>query len=120
MSDSPMQIRSDISSVLAQMRALRENAGVDLQRNMAELDRAPQAAAPVQDSFSGLLANAINSVNDLQQDASARSSAFVRGESDDLVGVMIAGQKASVGFQALNQVRNRVVSAYQDIMNMPI
>ena len=33
---------------------------------------------------------------------------------------MVAGQKANVAFQAVTQVRNKLVSAYQDIMNMPI
>ena len=115
-----MQIRSDISSVLAQMRAMREAAGGELAANLRELDRATQAREPVPGAFPGLLADAINSVNDLQQASSQAASAFARGDKDDLVGVMIAGQKASVAFQALTQVRNRVVSAYQDIMNMPI
>ena len=49
-----------------------------------------------------------------------QANAFSRGEHTDLVRVMVAAQKSNVAFQALTQVRNRVVSAYQDIMNMPI
>ncbi len=124
MSDSGMQIRSDISSVLAQMRTMRETVNTELQGNLRAIDRpgevkpGEQASRPGE--FRELLGDAIGSVNALQQSASAQAGAFARGENDDLVAVMIAGQKASVGFQALTQVRNRVVSAYQDIMNMPI
>ncbi|MCL4171007.1 UNVERIFIED_CONTAM: hypothetical protein GTU68_029682 [Idotea baltica] len=53
-------------------------------------------------------------------DSGARTNAYVSGESTDLVGTMVASQKANLGFQALVATRNRVVSAYQDIMNMPI
>ena len=124
MSDSGMQIRSDISSVLAQMRTMRQAVNNEIAQNLREADRPAaisgnQKVAP-QGEFRALLGDAIGSVNELQQVSSAQASAFARGETDDLVAVMIAGQKASVGFQALTQVRNRVVSAYQDIMNMPI
>lgn len=124
MSDSGMQIRSDINSVLAQMRAMRASVSNEISQNLQEVDRAAQGlttpAAGHRSQFGSLLSDAVNSVNSLQQSSSAQASAFARGESDDLVQVMIASQKASVGFQALTQVRNRVVSAYQDIMNMPI
>jgi len=124
MSDSGMQIRSDINSVLAQMRSMRASVSSELTQNLREVDRpepgVQNLAAGHRSEFGTLLSDAVNSVNSLQKSASAQASAFARGESDDLVQVMIAGQKASVGFQALTQVRNRVVSAYQDIMNMPI
>jgi flagellar hook-basal body complex protein FliE len=124
MSDSGMQIRSDINSVLAQMRSMRASVSSELTQNLREVDRpepgVQNLAAGHRSEFGTLMSDAVNSVNSLQKSASAQASAFARGESDDLVQVMIAGQKASVGFQALTQVRNRVVSAYQDIMNMPI
>jgi len=124
MSDSGIQIRSDINSVLAQMRSMRASVSSELTQNLREVDRpepgVQNLAAGHRSEFGTLLSDAVNSVNSLQKSASAQASAFARGESDDLVQVMIAGQKASVGFQALTQVRNRVVSAYQDIMNMPI
>jgi len=112
------QLRSDISSVLQQMRQMREAAGAELDMQMRGAD-APDAEART-NGFGDLLKSAVDSVNQLQTDAGAQTNAFVRGESSDLVSVMIATQKSSVAFQALTQVRNRVVSAYQDIMNMPI
>ena len=72
-------------------------------------------------SFSDLLGNAINKVNDVQQASGQLSTAFEIGKSGvDLTDVMIASQKASVSFQALTQVRNKLVQAYQDIMQMPV
>ena len=49
------------------------------------------------------------------------ANAFEVGQSGvDLTDVMIASQKASVSFQAMTQVRNKLVQAYQDIMQMPV
>lgn len=108
--------RADVASVLQQMRALRAQAQVELNVNVREVPESGKSDA----DFSALLRSAVDSVSELQGDASGKANAFVRGETNDLVGVMIAQQKSSVAFQALTQVRNRVVSAYQDIMNMPI
>jgi len=109
-------MRADVNSVLNQMRAIREQTQADLNVNVREVSASERSDA----SFSALLRSAVDSVADVQNDASAKAEAFSRGETKDLVGVMIAQQKSSVAFQALTQVRNRVVSAYQDIMNMPI
>ena len=108
--------RADVASVLSQMRALRAQTQAELNVDVREVTGTRRTDA----DFSALLRTAVDSVSELQSDASARADAFVRGETKDLVGVMVAQQKSSVAFQALTQVRNRVVSAYQDLMNMPI
>ncbi len=59
-------------------------------------------------------------MNSLQKNSSAITNDFINGKETNLVKVMVESQKASVGFQAMVQVRNRMVTAYQDIMNMPI
>ncbi len=118
--------RPDVQGVLAQMRAMRTAAGGELLADMRVADvRAPNgAAAPLPNAqptgFGSVLRSAISGVNATQLEASALANSFVRGETTDLVKVMVAAQKASVGFQAVTQVRNRLVTAYQDIMNMPI
>ena len=112
--------RSDIASVLAQMRTMREAASGALQRTLQEPDEAGAAKAAPKSDFGATLKNAIDQVNTAQLEANGLTDAFVRGETDDLVKVMIAVQKSNVAFQAATQVRNRLVSAYQDIMNMPI
>lgn len=103
----------DIKAVLSQMRTLAAQA------------QSQPAAPAVQDQqgvdFGALLKQSVDQVNSLQQDASGLSERFEIGDpSVDLTQVMVAVQKASVAFQAITQVRNKLVSAYQDIMNMPI
>lgn len=72
-------------------------------------------------SFSELLGQAVNKVNEVQQTANQLSTAFEMGESGvDLTDVMVATQKASISFQGMTQVRNKLVQAYQDVMNMPV
>ena len=56
----------------------------------------------------------------MQDDAGAASEAFERGDMTDIAQVMIARQKAGVAFEATLQVRNKLLGAYRDIMNMPV
>jgi flagellar hook-basal body complex protein FliE len=71
--------------------------------------------------FANLLKQGIDSVNQTQQSASSLATAFEKGTPGvELPQVMLEMQKASVSFRALTEVRNRLVSAYQDIMNMPL
>ncbi|EIK93525.1 flagellar hook-basal body protein FliE [Pseudomonas sp. M47T1] len=80
---------------------------------------APEAAGT--SSFADLLGNAVNKVSDTQQASDQLANAFEIGKSGvDITDVMVASQKASVSFQALTQVRNKLVQAYQDIMQMPV
>lgn len=108
---------ASIDSVLATMRSIRTQAGLDL---TAEVARERQVSQVAPSNFGSVLGDALSQVNKLQQDAGALTNGFVEGKHDDLVSVVVAGQKAGLAFQGLNQVRNQVVSAYQDIMNMPI
>lgn len=78
----------------------------------------PEPGAP---SFSEMLGQAVGKVNETQQASNQLATAFEMGKSGvDLTDVMIASQKASVSFQAMSQVRNKLVQAYQDIMQMPV
>lgn len=117
--------RPDVAGVLAQMRAIRAEINSEVSAEMRAPDIVSagarlQAGREPAGDFGNVLGNALASVNALQQDSSAKAAAFARGESNNLVEVMVASQKSSVAFQAALQVRNRMVSAYQDIMNMPI
>ena len=121
--------RADVSQLLQQMRQMQNQ--VNQQRGLGE-------SAPLeglQSLQSGLKSNstqsvkgfgemfkqAIDSVNSTQQQATALATAFESGDAKvSLAQVMVASQKASVSFQALTQVRNRLVDAYKDIMNMPV
>lgn len=77
--------------------------------------------AAVPQSFAELLESSVERVNDMQVSAAQAAEAFEKGTTEaQIPEVMIALQKANLSFQAMTEVRNRLVSAYQDIMNMPI
>jgi flagellar hook-basal body complex protein FliE len=72
-------------------------------------------------SFANVLKQGLDQVNRAQSSASDLATKFENGVSGvELPQVMIEMQKANVSFRALTEVRNRFVSAYQEIMNMPI
>jgi flagellar hook-basal body complex protein FliE len=111
-----------IDQVLAQIRSMSAQAGAGVKPVAAAATDAPGSAGAVQGpAFGQLLKQGIESVNQSQQSASALADAWERGASGvDLARVMIESQKASVSFRALTEVRNRLVTVYQDIMNMSI
>lgn len=102
---------SDINQVLAQMRVMAAQAS-------AQPARIDQTAGG---DFGQLLRQSIDTVNETQQQAAAMKQAFETGRGDaDLAEVMIAIQKSSLSFETMVQVRNKLVDAYKDVMNMPI
>ncbi|MBV2234770.1 MAG: flagellar hook-basal body complex protein FliE [Sterolibacterium sp.] len=71
--------------------------------------------------FAAALKNAIDQVNQAQQSAQQMSQDFAAGQSNaNLQDVMVNLQKANISFQQMVQVRNKLVTAYHDIMNMPV
>jgi flagellar hook-basal body complex protein FliE len=82
---------------------------------------AGQAAAAGGADFSQVLTSAINQVNQVQQQAQQMTENFVAGEGNvNLQDVMVNLQKANLSFQQMVQVRNKLVTAYNDIMNMQV
>ena len=79
---------------------------------------APTQAKPA--SFADTLDSALKSVDQTQDQASKLSESYERGETVDIAKVMLARQQASVSFEATLQVRNKLLSAYKDIMSMPV
>ncbi|ACJ31706.1 Flagellar hook-basal body complex protein FliE [Shewanella piezotolerans WP3] len=71
-------------------------------------------------SFTDLMQEKVAAINTDQNASSALMRAVDSGESDDLVGVMVASQKASLSFSTMIQIRNRLVQAFDDVMKMPI
>ena len=94
----------------------------DMQRLVREAQSSStESDAAVPQSFSELLESSVEQVNDMQVSAAQAAEAFEKGSTEaTLPEVMIALQKANLSFQAMTEVRNRLVTAYQDIMNMPI
>lgn len=62
----------------------------------------------------------LNEANQRQNMASEARRAVELGESEDLVGAMVASQKASITFDVMLSVRNKVLTAYQDLIKMPL
>jgi flagellar hook-basal body complex protein FliE len=71
-------------------------------------------------NFSDILGEALNKVNDLQKESTAATESFLSGETDNIHNVMIAGSKANLALQMTIQVRNKVMDAYNEIMNMQV
>ncbi len=70
------------------------------------------------DSFGSVLDQSIKTVSRIQQDADERAAQLVAGESKDIHGTMIAMQKAEISMSLLMEVRNKVISAYDEIKRM--
>ncbi len=80
-----------------------------------------RAVAQQGGGFMGELQSSIRKVNQLQQHATAKTKAFQLGEPGvELNDVMVDMQKASISMQMATQVRNRLITAYKEVMNMPV
>lgn len=99
--------------LLAQMRSI-----------IAQMDTtqsSPVTPTSQQGDFSSMLTKSIGEVNKLQTQSATMAEAFQRGDNSvNVSDLMVAMQKSSLSFQAMVQVRNKMVSAYQEIMNMQI
>lgn len=72
-------------------------------------------------SFADMLKSAVSEVNEVQQGADKLAQAFQTGQPEaNIQDVMISLQKANLSFQTMVQVRNKLVAAYQDVMNMQV
>lgn len=119
--------RADISRILMQVRdmqtQLQDSQVNPAQQDVAlrDIDHLPPLSDSKPSGFGDLLKQAVDSVNETQMQSAELQKAYELGDENvDLTEVMIQMQKATVSFEAMTQVRNRLVSAYQDIMNMPI
>ncbi|MEJ1098720.1 MULTISPECIES: flagellar hook-basal body complex protein FliE [unclassified Pseudoxanthomonas] len=117
-----------VSSILSQIRSYQNQLGTrapefvrsEPVQNPGAIDFG-QSAAVKAPSFGETLQNAIQGVNTTQKEAGALAQAFELGDPRaDLARVMVAAQQSQVAFRATVEVRNRLVQAYQDVMNMPL
>ena len=86
------------------------------------LDNAAAALSKEPDgpSFGERMGGAVREVADAQNASAALTRAYEMGEVQDLSKVMVSQQVSSLGFQMVLNVRNKMLSAYKDIMNMPV
>ncbi|MDD5216042.1 MAG: flagellar hook-basal body complex protein FliE [Methylococcales bacterium] len=104
------------------MNDIRITPALEQIRNLSVAAGSSVPETPTQGiDFGTILKDAINDVNEKQQVSSNMKAAFEAGDKTmNLAEVMVASQKASVSFQGLTQVRNKLVEAYKDVMNMPM
>ena len=106
----------DTQSLMLQMRSLSAQAA----SKPAE-PQTTKTGVESAENFADLLSESVKAVNHEQHQAGALKEAFERGEDGvELSEVMLQVQKAGLSFQAMTQVRNKLVKAYKDVMNMPI
>ncbi|MEH6616222.1 MAG: flagellar hook-basal body complex protein FliE [Porticoccus sp.] len=106
----------EINQVLAQMRVMAAAAGnINSGRDLEGAEGAGGA------DFGTLMKDSIAQVNEAKVESKELATAFEMGDPDvSLPEVMVAMQKASLSFQAMTQVRNKLLSAYQEVMNMQV
>jgi flagellar hook-basal body complex protein FliE len=107
-----------IQQVLSEMRALQGRAsGVSMAGLSPEIT--PVAGQP--SDFAALMKNSVDQIATMQNQASALAGAYESGDkSVDLSKVMLEVQKASLAFHAMTEVRNKLVDAYSQVMNMAV
>jgi|ERR1700733_2828656 len=76
------------------------------------------STSPSGAGFSSVLADAIGRVDQFQQNAQTSIGKFLSGEDEEVHKVALATQQAAMSFDLFLQVRNKVVSAYQEVMRM--
>lgn len=105
----------DVNNLLTQMRQMTAQV---------RLPETAVKAAPAgggQADFSALLRQSISAVGRSQMEAGNMAASFERGDPGaDLGRTMIAVQKADLSLRTMVEVRNKLVDAYKDIMNMPV
>lgn len=101
-----------INQVLSQMRAMATQASADS-------NRATESAGGA--NFTEMMSKSISEVNEAMQTSKSMQAAFESGDpSISLAEVMVTAQKASIQFAGMTEVRNKLLNAYQEIMNMPV
>jgi flagellar hook-basal body complex protein FliE len=117
--------QSNIQSMLQTLRSYQSQAagGMDSDGNKVggglhglNGSQAPQGPS----GFGDLVRQTVDKVNANQMHASKIASSYERGEGVPLTDVVLSMQKSSLSFEATLQVRNKVLKAYEDILNMPV
>jgi flagellar hook-basal body complex protein FliE len=118
MSISSVGAADRVMAIRAQI--LERNEALQRAAKVGQADQGAEAAGGAGNSFGATLEAALKQVNQSQGAAAKASEAYERGETVDVAQVMMARQKASIAFEATLQARNKLLSAYKDIMSMPV
>lgn len=103
---------TSINQVLAQMRTMQA---------LARNESPSSVEGTIAEPFSKLMSESVDQVNNAMQESKALTARFESGDpSVSLAEVMINAQKASIQFSGMTEVRNKLLTAYKDVMNMPV
>jgi len=91
----------------------------NIQKSIPQPSASPAGEKAAGSSFGNVLKDAINQVNSLETDSQTEMNKFL-SEETDIHTVMMALEKADISFQVMMQVRNKIVSAYQEIMKTQV
>jgi flagellar hook-basal body complex protein FliE len=111
---------SGIQDIIALRQQIIDRSELLKQVRTSEPTQGAAAPSGPAGSFTDTLKGALNSVNATQQKSTTISEAYEKGEVVDVAKVMLARQEAGIAFEATLQVRNKLLSAYQDIMRMGV
>ncbi|MBI3771272.1 MAG: flagellar hook-basal body complex protein FliE [Gammaproteobacteria bacterium] len=101
-----------VEQVLAQMRTLAAQAKAEQAPAMDNAERV---------NFGDLLTKSVKAVNELQVTSTDLKTRFDQGDSSvSIIDITLASEKAKIAFTAMTEVRNKLVQAYHDVLNMPI
>ncbi len=112
----------NVNSMMETIRAYQNKAAngaeqVNIQPPVTQDIQAPKTELP---NFTDSVKNLLSKVNEVQVKSSSLQEAYQRGEDVPLTDVVLGMQKSSLAFEATLQVRNKVLKAYEEIMNMPV
>ena len=123
MSSINTHYQAQVADLLNQIRAHQgeaSNRAELINSDTADVGPMTRAEAPSKGNFATYMSDAFHDVNDAQQASADLKNAYERGEDIPLTDVGLSMQKASIGFEATLQVRNKLLKAYEDIKNMPV
>ena len=107
--------QAKVGSLMSQIRAYQDRA--DLVNSDVGTQRVDETG---KSGFGDYIQTAVESVNEAQMNASEMRDAYERGEDVPLTDVVLSMQKSSLAFEATLQVRNKLLKAYNDVLNMPV
>ena len=123
MSINSVTSHANIASMLQTLNAVQQQAAAGVNPpgvNPGVLNPAAQVSAAGKPGFTDMVRNAVSEVNQVQMHSRELQTAYERGEPIPLHEVVLGMQQSSLAFEATLQVRNKVLKAYEDILNMPV
>ena len=117
---SPVRGPGGVQDILALRQQIIDRSQLLQELRTADTQKTPATQQAPANNFADTLKSALDGVNDSQAKADALSQGYERGDVTDVAKVMLARQEAGVAFEATLQVRNKLLSAYQDIMRMGV